>query len=108
MTRDELRDRAKQICERLTVAVAQDTPEGLGRWPRAWEITAAPSADFMLALATWEVAPDADAAAGVKAAFDAVVNAWRRAANEYDLQDPHNALERKTNDRFGSLPRDLH
>ncbi len=86
MTRKELRERGKQICERLTVAVEQDTPEGLGRWPRAWEITAAPSADFMLALAIWEAEPDAESADKVKAAFDAVLNAWRRAANEYELQ----------------------
>ena len=40
----------------------------------------------MLALATWEASPNGETAARVKTDFDAVLDAWRRAGSEYDLQ----------------------
>ena len=88
MTRTELSDRATQICQRLSKAVSELVPEGIGYWPEAWEIVAKSDADFMLALAMWEADPTDESAAGVKAAYKAVLNAWRRAATEYDLRTP--------------------
>ena len=88
MTGVELRDRGTRICQCLSKAVSELVPEGIGHWAGAWEIVAAADADFMLALAKWEATPGDESAAGVKAAYEAVLNAWRRAATEYDLRTP--------------------
>ena len=88
MTDTELGDRARSICQRLSQAVVEVVPEGIGHWAGAWEIVAAADAEFMLALAKWEATPGDESAAGVKAAYEAVLNAWRRAATEYDLRTP--------------------
>ena len=83
MTTDELRERGTQICERLCREVAEIAPEGIGRWNRAWEIAAEPDVEFMLALALWEADPNEDAKVRVRAAYNAVLDAWRRAAADF-------------------------
>ena len=83
MIRTDLADRAKQICQHLSQAVTELVPEGIGRWQGAWDMVAEASADFMLALATWEADPSHESAARVKSAHDAVLTAWRQAAAEF-------------------------
>ena len=84
MIRTDLCDRAKRICHHLSQAVTELVPEGIGRWPGAWDMVAEAGADFMLALATWEADPSHESAASVKAAHDDVLEAWRRASAEFD------------------------
>ena len=84
MTRTDLCDRAKRICCHLSQAVRKLVPEGIGRWAGAWDIVGEASADFMLELAMWEADPCQKSAARVKAAHDDVLEAWRRAAAEFN------------------------
>ena len=51
MTRAEC---VQKLCQRLVGDVAAITPEGIGRWPEAWEIVDSPSAELMVALTAWE------------------------------------------------------
>ena len=71
------------LCQKLTEAVANIAPRGIGRWDRVWQIVDAPSARFMLALSAWETGPSNDAAMNVSSAYDDVLDAWRVAAAEY-------------------------
>ena len=85
MTGADLRDRGTRICQRLSQAVSELVPEGIGCWPEAWDIVAKSDADFMLALAMWEADPTDESAAAVKVAYGAILKAWRLAATQYDL-----------------------
>jgi hypothetical protein len=83
---DERRERGRLLCGHLAADVVKLAPEGVGRWERAWEIVAAADADFILALAHWEATGlDADKPA-LRAAYFAVLDAWKRAATEYRSQ----------------------
>ena len=86
MTRDELHDRGTRICERLSREVAEVAPDDIGGWERVWDIVAAPDASFMVALDAWEAEPTGDTKVGLKAAYKAVLDAWRRAATEFENQ----------------------
>lgn len=79
----DLHHRGTQICRRLSAAVAEIAPDGIGRWVPAWDIVAPADAEFMIALADWEADPTDDAKLRVKATYTAVLDAWRRAAVEY-------------------------
>ena len=85
MTSTELSDRGTGICQRLSQAVSELVPEGIGCWPEAWDIVAKSDADFMLALARWEADPTDESAAAVKVAYQAALKAWRLAVKQYDL-----------------------
>lgn len=89
MTPDDIRYRGTQICRRLSVAVDRVAPEGIGHWPRAWEIVEAPDVDFLLALARWEHGPNVDTAADVKVTYNAVLEAWKQAIREYESAGTH-------------------
>lgn len=83
-----IEERAREICRRLTRDVADVAPKGIGRWDRAWEIVDGPSASFMLALSTWEADPTSEAAKqAVRDNYRAVVEAWRRAAEEFTREE---------------------
>jgi hypothetical protein len=73
-----------RVARWVTDRVREVAPPGLGRWPRAWELVEAPSAEFLDALAAWEEtgAPE-DKAAASQAASD-VVAAWREAARQWE------------------------
>ena len=79
-TYEQRQSKGKILCEKLTEAVAQIAPEGIGRWDRAWEIVDESSATFMNALSTWEVDPSDVAMQRVSDAYDGVLDGWRRAA----------------------------
>lgn len=81
---DEIRERGRAICERLTHDIASIAPPGIGHWPRAWEITAPADSDFMSALSAWESDPMNEAAKQrVRATYGAVLEAWQGAVAEY-------------------------
>jgi len=87
MTPESIRARGTLICQRLTREVASIAPKGIGSWPRAWEITAEPDADFMAALTAWESEPMNDRAKQrVRDAYQDVLAAWRTAVAEYQDQ----------------------
>ena len=68
---------------KLAEAVAILAPKGIGHWDRCWKVVDGPSAEFMLALISWERSPSDDAAMAVSSAYDNVLGAWRQAAAEY-------------------------
>ena len=71
------------LCQKLAEAVARITPEGIGGWDRAWEIVDGSSAEFMLALSSWETAPTDELRLRVSDCYDGVLAAWRQAGVEY-------------------------
>ena len=83
MTTDE---RVRYVCRKLTEAVHEVAPPGLGRWDRAWDIVHGPSAAFLDALADWETDDVEATRAKVQAAAVEVVRAWRKAGQEWDAQ----------------------
>ena len=81
-------ERATEICRRLCRDVASIAPKGIGHWSRAWEIVSEADADFMASLTAWESDPKNETAKQrVRAAYTAVLEAWKQAAAEYDRQE---------------------
>lgn len=80
------RERGRELCRRLCQDVASIAPAGIGRWGRAWEIVDPPSADFMVVLFRWEQTGDDAERPALKAAYRAVLDAWRDAAAEYERE----------------------
>lgn len=79
-----VRERATEICRRLTADVAEIAPQGIGRWARAWEVVDAPSVDFWVALMEWESNPSSeDAKDRVRSAYRTLIEAWHQASSEY-------------------------
>ena len=83
MTYEQRQAKGKILCQKLSEAVAHIVPEGIGRWDRAWEIVDSSSAIFMNALSAWEIDPSDATMQRVSDAYDAVLDAWRRAAAEF-------------------------
>lgn len=68
------------LCHRLHAGIAQQSPPGLGPWPKAWEIVEEPSKRLLDLLGDWErTGNEADQRAAIVAAED-VALAWERAA----------------------------
>jgi hypothetical protein len=76
----------RQMCERLTSAVAAVAPAGVGAWPQAWEVVGPASAAFMELLTRWEDSGDRALLPEIRAAYDNVLSAWRRAAEQYEQE----------------------
>jgi len=83
-------ERAKRICRFLADRIAQEVPEGLGRWDVAWSIVEQPSTQFLEALHDWEQTGSADAERRLHDARDLVLNAWREAARQWSAQRNRN------------------
>ena len=83
---DERRRRGTALCQRLAEDVVAIVPDGIGAWPPAWDLVADADADFLSKLTAWEVAPSEPARLRVRAAYFAVVDAWRNAARQYQAQ----------------------
>ena len=79
-------DQGAALCRRLSERIAEIAPEGVGQTDWVWELVAEPDASFVIALSAWESDPKEDAKARVKDAYDAVLDAWRRAAAEFEKQ----------------------
>lgn len=86
LTAAERRQRGTQLCGRLALEVASIVPAGIGGWARAWEITAAPDADFMAALSAWEADPTPTTLARTRVAYKAVLESWRDAACQFQAR----------------------
>jgi hypothetical protein len=82
----ERRERGTLLCRRLTEEVGAVVPEGIGRWSRTWELVAGADADFMLALTRWEATGDDSDKPALRAAYFAVLAAWRQATREYERE----------------------
>ena len=81
MTFDQRQAKGKILCEKLAAQVELIAPTGIGRW-NPWRIVDGPSAEFMTELSAWEIDPSNVAMQRVSAAYDAVMAAWRVAADE--------------------------
>jgi hypothetical protein len=87
------REWTRELCRRLSEAVARETPAGLGHWGPAWQRVEAPSRALLDALAAFELSgSDRTKQEAVRLAGD-VLTAWRSAAAEWDragrpLPDP--------------------
>jgi hypothetical protein len=88
------RDAAREACRRLSLAVAEVTPPGLGHWPDAWLIVAAPSDAFLDALLSWEDAGTVEHLAAAKAAGRELLDAWRAAAAAWEAAGRPRAAHR--------------
>ncbi len=83
MSPEERQDRGTELCQRLSEAVADIAPSGIGHWDRTWEIVGPADAQFMVALSDWESEPTAEALATVTAAYDACLAAWTDAVSQF-------------------------
>ena len=86
MSYSDRQEKGRLLCEKLAAAVASIAPEGIGRWDRCWEVVDAPSAEFMVALTSWETSPSDEAVTTASRAYDGVLDAWRQAAAEYTTE----------------------
>ena len=75
---------SRTLCRRLTQQIADEVPEGLGRWDGAWSIVAVPSDAFLDRLREWESLDNAETRERVNRAAGDLLAAWRRAAQEWD------------------------
>ena len=75
--------KGREVCERLVQRIAEVAPTGIGLWDEAWTIVDGPSADFMVALSSWESDPTAASMARVTLTYERVVAAWGAAAVQY-------------------------
>ncbi len=83
MTRNEA---AAKLWEQLTADVAAIATPGLGRWPEAWEIVAAPSAELMIALTSWQATGSEEDRVRVREWYNRVLAAWQEAARQYERE----------------------
>lgn len=83
---EERRRRGAQLCARLARDVAGISSKGLGGWPRTWEMVDPASADFWAALTNWEADPTPEALEVTRIAYRALLDAWRTADRQFELQ----------------------
>ncbi len=74
----------RQLCERLVKRIGEVAAAvPLGHWP---PIADAPSAEFIIALSAWEIAPSNLTMQRVTDTYESVIEAWRVAASEYSAE----------------------
>jgi hypothetical protein len=76
----------RKMCERLAAAVSAIAPAGIGAWPQAWEVVGPASADFMELLTRWEDTGKKALLPRIRTAYDDVLAAWKRAAEQYERE----------------------
>ena len=84
MTSAERRNRGTKLCGRLMADVAKAVPKGIGTWPPAWEMVGDADAEFMLQLLRWERSGTESDKTALRAAYAAVLEAWRATAAEWE------------------------
>ena len=84
MTPEDRRGRGTELCKVLAGHVADIAPNGIGVLDRTWDVVAPADAEFMLVLIGWEATGGEADQAKVRAAFDRVLDAWRRASTLYE------------------------
>jgi hypothetical protein len=82
-TADDRHRRAAKLCRRLSADLADIAPPGFGR-AAGWDDVAGVSDAFLDVLHAWERSETP--AAEVAAAYDRVLDAWRRAAGRYEAR----------------------
>ena len=83
MTRAEC---VQKLCQQLAGDVAAVVPEGIGRWPEAWDIVDAPTAEFMIAITAWEVTGLEEDRGRVREWYKRVIAAWKDAGRRYERE----------------------
>jgi hypothetical protein len=92
------RERAAEICRRVSDAVARVAPPDLGYWDPAWALVEAPSQAFLDALATWVETGAVEDQRAVQEAGNDVVRAWKEAAQQWEIAGrpaPHTSNRRE-------------
>ena len=84
MTPEDRRGRGTELCRVLEKHVADIAPSGIGVLDRTWDIVGPADAEFMLALSGWEASGGEADQAKVRAAYNRVLDAWRRASTLYE------------------------
>lgn len=74
----------RKACERLTADVDEIAPPGIGEWDEVWEMVGSADTAFMIAVDAWQADPTTEGQARVREAYDAVLAAWRDAAQQYE------------------------
>lgn len=75
-------DWTTMVARRLATTIGEEMPEGIGRWPRAWEVVEAPSRALLAEMASLERG-DGDRDRVVRAGVE-VREAWQAAAREWE------------------------
>ena len=83
MTRAEA---ARKLCEQLQRDVFKIVPPGMGHWPECWDIVGDHDVEFVVALTAWEATGDDEQRLTVRAAYNALLEAWHEAARLYQQQ----------------------
>lgn len=86
MTAEERREGGMRLCGRLCEDVHKLVPEGIGSWAMVWNIVADADSAFMIALTRWEATGSEEDKPPLRAAYFAVLDAWRRAVQEYERE----------------------
>ena len=73
----------RQVAENLTAEVTRIMPEAIFRWDPVWEMVGDSDAAFLVVLFAWEAHPTDEGEARVRAAYHAVLQAWRLAVAEW-------------------------
>lgn len=84
---EQRRERGTNLCRRLAEDVALIAPQGIGSWDRAWDIVGPADAAFMAALSGWEADPSPGTLERTRAAYQAVLQAWRVATAAWERQE---------------------
>lgn len=88
--RAERARRAIQLCRQLSIAIAHIVPPSFGTLRQPWERVEQPSARFLELLDEWEANGNPELVPRIRTAYDAVIEAWRAAAEE--LASPSTAV----------------
>lgn len=80
---------ARLLTREVSRRIADVAPAGLGHWPPAWELVAAPTDAVLDAIHEWEAAGDGtpreeELRRAVSAAADRALEAWREAARRWE------------------------
>lgn len=79
-----MNDGSRTLCRRLNDRIREVAPEGLGRWPAAWELVEDPSDVFLDRLREWKRSDTPATRARLNEAATALVDAWKRAAQKWE------------------------
>lgn len=78
-------EKGRMLCKRAVADVAAIVPVGIGRWHRAWDITAVADVQFVQALDTWEASGTSVDRTRLGTAYEGFIESWRSAAGQFRL-----------------------
>ena len=85
MTTAERRRKAARLAARIVLDIAMLLPRGVWRWPAVWVLTAPANVAYIEALEAWQAAPTSARLARIHDTYSAVLSAWLRAADGFQL-----------------------